>query len=442
MGAWFALSIDRFRQETRGNVAIIFAIVLLPMIGFIGLGVDVSRTISAKTNLDAAADAAALAASTEAMATLNSSYGQGSSGTATAQYAGQLAAQQVFTVNARRTSQWIGATPTPQVTVTVANQTITATVKYTANVPTLFGGMYGVKKKTVLGTAVSSLAMPKYLNISVVVDISQSMGLASTQAYMSQLSSLTGGCAFGCHVYQSGQSGTDPYEKQAHDHGIQLRIDVIQAATKNMIATAQNLQGSSGMISFGLYTLQGGVGQPFTTLAAPTTNYASLTTAANGIDLGPNNSGGVGDTDYPHGIPAINTAVGTSGDGSASTKPIQYVFLMTDGVMDTYQGSASTCTGSNATFMWNHCTGTIDPTQCSALKARGVTVGVIYTTYLAMPDRVEYQALVSPFANQIPPNLQSCASSGWYYEATDASDIQNAINSLFSRATGRGILTQ
>ena len=43
---------------------------LLPMIGMIGLGIDVARTMTARTALQGAADAGALAAATEAEAVL------------------------------------------------------------------------------------------------------------------------------------------------------------------------------------------------------------------------------------------------------------------------------------------------------------------------------------------------------------------------------------
>ena len=425
-----------------GNVTIIFALSLLPMVGFVGLGVDVSRTLMVKTMLDAAADAAALSAVTQAEATIQTATGSASAALAAAQTAGRAAGLSMFKVDGMRAGNLVvGGVPTPVVTVAPSptnNATLTATVTYSGNVATSFGGIYGVRTMLVQGASASSLTMPTYMNISVAVDVSQSMGLASTTAYMSQLQSLTGGCAFGCHVYQPGQSGILPYETQAHNAGIQLRIDVIRQATQNMIQTAQSMQGSSGMISFGLYALQGGAPNdpaepslPLTVISTPSTNYAALVTAANAIDLGPNTSAGIGDTDYIDSMPALTAIVPTSGTGVSAATAQQFVFLMTDGVQDIY----GNCTDT-------HCTQAFDPAQCTALKNKGVTVGVIYTTYLAMPTEQTYRDLVAPFASSLAPNLQSCASTGWFYQATDATDIQAAINALFTKATGHGILTR
>ena len=71
-----------------------------------------------------------------------------------------------------------------------------------------------------------------------------------------------------------------------------------------------------------------------------------------------------------------------------------------------------------------------------------MTVGVIYTTYLSMAGTGSFDQLVSPFFSNLPTNLQSCASPGWFYQASDANDIQVAINALFAKATGHGVLTQ
>ena len=443
------LALQRWARSERGNVAIIFALCLLPMIGMIGLGIDVARTLAAKTALQGATDAAVLAAATEAEAIL-----QSGGNSATAQYAGVLAGQQVYYANATKVGRWIGAVPVPNIQVNPGSASITAFASFTAPVPTVFGKIFGVPTFNTAGKAASSLTLPKYLNISVVTDISQSMGLAATTAGQNQLASLTGGCEFGCHVYQANQTGTLPYEVQAHSANppIQLRIDVIRQATQNMIRTAQQLATSTPYISFGIYTLQGGNGttdqygqksdgQPLATLASPSTNYSSLYTAAGNLDLGDNNSAGIGDTDYDDAMPALNNIVPTSGSGTSSS-PQQFVFLLTDGVEDVWASSQSNC--PSGTMGWNgsHCTKPFDPTTCATLKNKGVTIGVIYTTYLAMPSEGAFQQLVSPFFNQLAPNLQACASPGYFYQASDGTDIQVAINALFAKATGHGVLTQ
>ena len=59
----------RFCCERKGNVAIIFAIALIPTIFLIGMGLDLSGAMQRRAKLNAAADAAALAAVTPTMMT-------------------------------------------------------------------------------------------------------------------------------------------------------------------------------------------------------------------------------------------------------------------------------------------------------------------------------------------------------------------------------------
>ena len=430
---------DRFAAARSGSVGIIFGLTVLPAIALVGLGIDYSRSIAAKASLDASADAAALGAATLAQSTMQA-WGSDDDGIGVAVATGRSTGAKVFGANSAKVGAWIGGVPTPTVTVAVNGSRIDARVTYRADVPTTFGKMFGVQSLPIGNTVAASLTLPTYMNISVAVDVSQSMGLAATSADMTKLQSLTpDGCAFGCHVVSSDQLGgpapynTTPYRQIAKTNNVQLRVDVIQAATINMIDTAKNLQGAAGMISFGLYNIQGGVTSPLTVLSASSTNYNALKTAAQGIDLGPNVSGGVGDTDFAGAMPVLSGLIPTSGNGLSASNAQQFVFLMTDGVQDVNSGPAC---------LWGHCVQAFNPSLCTSLKNKGVTVGVIYTTYLKMPGDPRYMPLVAPIDTQIAPNLQSCASAGWYYEASDATDIQRAIDSLFARATARGVLTQ
>ena len=50
----------RFKRDNRGNVAVIFALATLPIIGFVGAAVDFSHANSVKASLQAALDSTAL----------------------------------------------------------------------------------------------------------------------------------------------------------------------------------------------------------------------------------------------------------------------------------------------------------------------------------------------------------------------------------------------
>src|SRR3954469_4010739 len=56
-----------FRVDRSGNVALIFALALIPVFGAVGVAVDYSRANAARTAMQAALDAAALMVSKEAL---------------------------------------------------------------------------------------------------------------------------------------------------------------------------------------------------------------------------------------------------------------------------------------------------------------------------------------------------------------------------------------
>ena len=430
---------DRFLRNAGGNVVVLFALCLVPLIGLTGLAVDYSTTMRAKTALDASTDAAVLAAATEASQIIQSQSTPNYDATPVAIYYGKVAGQQVFSAN----SAMIRTVGTPVLNLDLQRpnngSTITANGSYTAQWPTAFGKMFGTSVMNIGGRAASSLNLPKYMNIYVAIDISQSMGIAATQADMDKLASLTGGCVFGCHVPSGGQGHSQSFEQIAHDprNNVTLRIDVIKAAVKSMISSAQNLAMGTPTISIGMYTLQEQIPQDnasyYNVLSQPSTNYATLNTAADAIDLGNNDGGGTGDSDFANSVTLFSAnEVGQSGDGSSSSSKQNFVFLMTDGVQDI----PSNCNNNG----YNHCTQAFDPKLCKALKDKGVTVGVIYTTYIPIPNEKSYRDLVQPFQSQIAPNLQGCASPGWYYEAKDGPAIQAAVNALFAQAVSSGKL--
>ncbi len=99
------------RRDVSANVGVIFAFCLIPMIAFIGIGIDVSRAMMAKSVLDAAADAAALGAATKAEAILQSIIGTTITGITTAQSAGVAAGQDIFSANAAKAGNWMGGIP-------------------------------------------------------------------------------------------------------------------------------------------------------------------------------------------------------------------------------------------------------------------------------------------------------------------------------------------
>jgi hypothetical protein len=243
------------------------------------------------------------------------------------------------------------------------------------------------------------------------------------------------GCVFGCHVPLSGQTQSTEYLAHNVNPKITLRVDAAVSAIQTIAAAAQASAGSQQNIKLGLYTMSQDPtvsNPPFINTVQPlSSNYSAVSLAAATIDLGNNTSGGIGDTNFPSQLSAFNALIlGANGTGATAASPLNYVFIITDGVEDTY---SSGCTDT-------HCTSVFDSSQCTPLKTKA-TVGVIYTTYLPIyyangtsgTQDAAYAALVNPFAASIAPALQACASSPtYYYEASDGPAITTGMNALFA----------
>ena len=236
------------------------------------------------------------------------------------------------------------------------------------------------------------------------------------------------------------------------DPPVTLRIDSAKLAIQSMVTSAQ-ASPNAGRIKVGLYTLDeihtstSNIQQPTVqTIQDLTNNWSTLSSKVDTIDLGQNDGNiGYGDSDFNASLGDFNTTIlPTAGDGSGPSSPLNYVFIITDGMQDTYNGW---CT-------WTHCDSALNSTLCDSLKLKGALVGVIYTTYLpiyynnnsANGFEETYATLAKSFVPKIEPALEACAStptSSYFFQATTGTDIMTGIQQIFAGTdTGSATLTR
>ncbi|HEY6735606.1 MAG TPA: pilus assembly protein TadG-related protein, partial [Roseiarcus sp.] len=185
-------------RNRRGNVAMMYALVAPILVFGGGAAIDYGRAAQIHTKLNAAADAAALAALTPAMLQQSSDVAQTA---ATNMFNGLTASIPGLTAHVT------------QVTVTVATSPIslkrTVSVTYSSSVNTIFAQVLGTSTLAVSGASLAAAQAPPNIDFYVLLDNSPSMALPATQAGITQMQNLTskettGGCAFACH-----QAGTN-----------------------------------------------------------------------------------------------------------------------------------------------------------------------------------------------------------------------------------------
>jgi Flp pilus assembly protein TadG len=205
--------IAQFRSNKRGNVAVITALCCLPLIAGIGCVVDYTTASLVKTKLQAAADAAALATVSVNSSVVTTAKGMSGNGNVSG---GSTFATNFFNANLNASPANVGYTSlTPTATVSLSGTKMTATVSFTAKVPTYFMGVMGFSNVNVSGSSTASYTMPTYINFYLMLDVSGSMSFPSTAAEQARLMAVnpdnllgspgySQGCQFACHFSAQG----------------------------------------------------------------------------------------------------------------------------------------------------------------------------------------------------------------------------------------------
>jgi len=171
-----------FPRGRRGAVSLLFATMIVPVVGLIGMAIDYGIWNEAYSSLSLAASAAALnAAKTAASADANADANYISEGV--------TAGKQWFLAELGQGSHAAdpnSVTP-PTVSVTSKANVITATVTYTSTVNSLFGKIYKKALYPITVTATATMSAGSYLEVILMLDNSSSMALGATVADMNTL---------------------------------------------------------------------------------------------------------------------------------------------------------------------------------------------------------------------------------------------------------------
>ena len=189
----------RLLADRRGNVIMILGFAIVPLTLVVGFGVDYGRAMTLQTQLNAAADAAALAAVAPDMIFQSNS-------------ASTAAATNMFNSQADRLNGYQDLHMTPDVQDGTASSSSglgflrKATVAYTAKSTNFFSKVLGFDTISISGSATASAAQPPNVDFYLAMDNSPSMLLPATSDGVAKIiaatktSHLANGCAFACHA--------------------------------------------------------------------------------------------------------------------------------------------------------------------------------------------------------------------------------------------------
>lgn len=456
----------RFLRDRSGATAIIFALSIIPIIFLTGMGIDFSSAAQKRIVLNEAADAAALSMVTPSAMQKETC--------ATA----QTNAQNIFLGEAQAYVAAHGSIlnySAPSITGCVDNaSTRTVTVNYTASSVNAFPNVLGQSNWQISGSSTATASIAPNINFYLLLDNSPSMDIAATTSGINMMVANTseqGGCALACHEsnptasdVEGNPNGEDNYTL-AKNLGVVTRIENMASATSSLMSTASQTMTTNnatcpngpGCYQMAIFTfdVQGTTNSQCSSTSiqaiyapgcSPSSDLSAAQTAAGGIDvlevcsnnnLTCSDDNNDTDTDFETAMTTVNKIMPNPGSGTSASTPQEVLFLVTDGVDD--EVNSSSC---SQTLDGSRCQQPFDTSWCTTVKNRGIRIAVLYTEYLPLPTNAWYNDWVAPFQSQIGPNMQSCASSGLYFQVTTDGDITAAMVALFQQAISTARLSQ
>ena len=259
-------------------------------------------------------------------------------------------------------------------------------------------------------------------------------------------------CAFACHDV-SGATSADIQTglNNAHTALATTRFDVMISAARALLDHVNTEVNASTTLAknnylFNLY----GFDTTLHTWGSTNMDYPTakgiIPTLQPGLDTYINNA-----------MSSLATTIGSNGTGASTASPLKFVMLVTDGLQSD-RGSNWSCTWVNSTA-WgtlknsnNQTVQTCSPStgfaqplntaNCTTMKNHGIVLAVLETPYVplggespnVMPYERTVQATIYPdgpnTASAVSAALQSCATSGYYFQANNPADISSGFITL------------
>ncbi|ANM14880.1 MULTISPECIES: TadE/TadG family type IV pilus assembly protein [unclassified Rhizobium] len=431
-------------RDRTGNVAIVVALTLVPMLVAVGASFDYIRSYNVRQKMQSDLDAALIAAVKQINNTADTD---------------ALKAKVSDWFHAQvENSYTLG-----EIDIDTANHNITATASGT--VPTTFMKIANIDTVPVsVGSAVKGPAT-SYLNVYIVIDTSPSMLLAATTSGQSTMYSGIK-CQFACHTGDahtvSNKTYANNYEYSTAKN-IKLRADVAGDAVRDVLSLIDTSDSNHERIKVGLYSLGDTLTEVLTPTLSTDTARARLKDASYGLTSATSKAA----TYFDVSLATLKQKVGAGGDGTTSGTPLKLVLLLTDGVQSQREWVTDGVNKNRTSGAYWNKVAPLNPDWCGYLKNQSNTMAVLYTEYLPITTDWGYNATVgSTMASAnwkntwggtmqsgvstsitrrdyIPYALADCASSkSLFLSASSSTEITAGLSTLFTQYLSSVRLTQ
>jgi Flp pilus assembly protein TadG len=420
-------------NDRSGNFGMVFALLTIPVTVAVGSAIDYGDALMVHSQMQQAADSAAVGALAEQSVGVIAGLTKGTNGAVTE---AEKDAENLFRAN--MDSNLSSYLTSVKVDIQRSGNLFTSKVNFTASVPTTFLTIIGKKTMNVSGVATGSYVPATYIDFYLMLDNSPSMGLGATDADITKLEKNTSDtCAFACHI----EGGKNDYYTLAKKLGITTRIQLVSKAAQAMMTTAEDTRKYADQYRMAVYSM----GAKAT--AAKLTKVASMSEKLDEVKINTatidlmsipyQNYDNDQQTDLLTNLTSLEKEMGSGGSGISAKDRQKVLFLVSDGVEDASRSKGCLKKLSGST----RCQAPLDYSNCTKIKANGVRIAVLYTTYQPIPKNSWYNTWIKPFHSEISTNMKSCASEGLFFEVSPSQGITEALNALFLKVINMPRLT-
>ncbi|WP_164852697.1 TadE/TadG family type IV pilus assembly protein [Novosphingobium umbonatum] len=502
----------RLWHDARGNVLMMCGFILVPLIFAIGFGIDYSRAMRLQTILNAAADSAALSAvsntamagttqaaqttainmfkaqvtgltglvfdsSTDITVTITTTSSASSASVRTATVAWRAKSTNLFSSILKSGSLAIAGTAKAAASkAPYINYYLLLDISPSMLLPTTTAGMDALRNATKARsnspygcTFACHTSTAHNNNIYIQNTAGQDIWLDSSNNAW-PVSSIQNGYVYSSS-YRNGSQPVGAFSSgvYADTHwlsrnysslyggsvSIPLRIDAETEASRDLIETAQSYAASNNVTyKMQIFSFDWPRQNENVPVRAVTSSMADVNSMSRSSvpdlytqqvrwysNFCPGQNYCINDeaSQFTTTLSLAKSYIPTAGDGTTSAKAKQVLLIITDGMLDESRNGSRYVGEMHADTL----------TQCSAIKAKGVMIGVLYTTYdsATLTGDSWSTSVVAPRIPYVAPALKSCASttsSGevMFYEVGANGDISAALASLFAMTMQSARLTQ